>query len=167
MIAANFRYDHSGGPIYGYITEKGVRELLLPCSGGKQAQIHLLHSAPNITLGQMLHRSLEAYFDGIREDFVAIPLDLSEATAFQRAVWEEAQRIPWGETISYGELAKRLGRGPLAARAVGQALGANPIPILIPCHRILPSGGGLGGFSAGLPWKQALLELEGAIPRER
>ena len=115
MISANFRYNHSRGPILADITEKGVRELLLPHSGRKQAQIHLLHSTPNITLGQPLRRTLDAYFDGIREDFAVIPLDLSEATAFQRAVWEEARRIPWGKTLSYGDLAKRLGRSSLAA----------------------------------------------------
>jgi len=167
MIAANFRYNHSRGPIYGYITEKGLRELLLPYSGRKQERIPLQYSASNITLNLTLRRMLEAYFAGVQEEFAAFPLDLSGATAFQREVWEEARRIPWGKTLSYGDLAKRLGRSTAAARAVGQALGANPIPILIPCHRVLPSAGGLGGFSAGLPWKQALLELEGVIPRKR
>ncbi len=81
-------------------------------------------------------------------------------TAFQRAVWEQLLAIPRGETISYAELARRVGR-PGAARAVGQAVGSNPIPLLIPCHRVVASGGGLGGFGGGLPMKRALLRQEG------
>jgi O-6-methylguanine DNA methyltransferase len=87
------------------------------------------------------------------------PLDLSAGTPFQRSVWRELRRIRPGDTRSYLQLARALGR-PRAARAVGGACGANPIPVLIPCHRVLASGGGLGGFSAGLPWKRRLLALE-------
>lgn len=82
------------------------------------------------------------------------------ATPFQRAVWEALLRIPPGETRSYGRLAIAIGR-PRAARAVGQACGANPIPVLVPCHRVLAGSGGLGGFSGGLDWKRRLLAAEG------
>jgi len=81
-------------------------------------------------------------------------------TAFQRAVWQELASIPRGRTISYAELARRVGR-PGAARAVGQAVGANPVPILLPCHRVVASDGGLGGFGGGLPMKKTLLRAEG------
>jgi len=87
------------------------------------------------------------------------PLDLSGGTTFQRKVWEALRQIPAGRTKSYGQLAAALGR-PGAARAVGSACGANPIPLLIPCHRVLAAGGGLGGFSGGLHWKRQLLARE-------
>lgn len=87
------------------------------------------------------------------------PLDLSSGTAFQREVWKELLRIPAGETRSYGELARMIGR-PRAARAVGGACGANPIPLLIPCHRVVAAGGGMGGFSGPKAWKKRLLEVE-------
>lgn len=91
---------------------------------------------------------------------LAVPLS---ATAFQRAVWDAIKRIPPGRTCSYGELAARIGR-PRAARAVGQACGANPWPLLVPCHRVLAADGTVGGFSAGLEWKRRLLQIEGVLP---
>lgn len=90
------------------------------------------------------------------------PLDLSQGTKFRLRVWAELRRIPRGETRSYGEIADELGKRR-AARAVGGACGANPIPVLIPCHRVLAANGGLGGFSGGLEWKRRLLALEGAL----
>lgn len=89
------------------------------------------------------------------------PLDLSAGTPFQRQLWGRLRQIPAGRTRTYAELASALGR-PRAARAVGNACGANPIPLLVPCHRVVPSGGGLGGFSGPLEWKQRLLEIEKA-----
>ena len=90
------------------------------------------------------------------------PLDLSRGTNFRRRVWDELLRIPRGATRTYGELAEELGKRR-AARAVGGACGANPIPVLIPCHRVLAASGGLGGFSGGLEWKRRLLALEGVL----
>ncbi len=87
-------------------------------------------------------------------------LDLSRGTKMQQQLWRALLRIPFGHTRSYGELARAL-RRPKTARAIGQACGANPIPVLIPCHRVLASGGGLGGFSGGLDWKRRLLRIEG------
>jgi len=103
---------------------------------------------------------LEAYFTGKRRAF-DIPVDLSQATPFQRSVLMAARGVSLGQVTTYGEIAKRIGR-PKASRAVGQALGHNPIPIVIPCHRVVPSGGGLGGYSGGLSIKRRLLEMEGA-----
>ncbi|HOW67015.1 MAG TPA: methylated-DNA--[protein]-cysteine S-methyltransferase [Candidatus Paceibacterota bacterium] len=88
------------------------------------------------------------------------PLDLSAGSPFQQEVWQFLLTIPAGETRTYGEVAEALDR-PGTARAVGQACGANPIPVLIPCHRVLGARGSLGGFSAGLRWKRLLLEREG------
>ena len=102
---------------------------------------------------------LREYFAGKRREF-DLPLAV-DGTPFQRTVWRALQEIPYGETISYGELAKRVGN-PKASRAAGSANGKNRIPIVIPCHRVIAAGGKLGGFGGGLPTKQALLELEGA-----
>lgn len=88
------------------------------------------------------------------------PLDIRNGTPFQRSVWSALRRIPLGETRSYGGIAQAIGR-PKSSRAVGQACGANPIPLLIPCHRVLAAGAGLGGFSGGLHWKRRLLGAEG------
>lgn len=100
---------------------------------------------------------LQEYFDGTRQEF-DLPLD-PRGTAFQRAVWRELTRIPYGETISYGELARRIGQ-PEASRAVGAANGANPIPIVIPCHRVIGANGSLTGFGGGIETKKRLLALE-------
>jgi len=102
-------------------------------------------------------RQLREYFAGRRSEF-ELPL-APEGTEFQRTVWNRLREIPYGETISYGELAKRVGN-PKASRAVGAANGQNPIPIVIPCHRVIGSNGKLTGFGGGLPVKEALLALE-------
>lgn len=102
-------------------------------------------------------RQLEAYFGRKRETF-DVPLS-PFGTPFQLRVWEELRRIPYGETVSYGELARRIGH-PSASRAVGAANGANPIPIIIPCHRAIGADGSLTGFGGGLPAKRKLLALE-------
>jgi len=102
-------------------------------------------------------RQLGEYFEGKRREF-----DLSlkvSGTEFQLRVLEELQRIPYGETTSYGDIARRIGK-PRAMRAVGAANGWNPVPIIIPCHRVIGSSGDLTGFGGGLPTKQALLQLE-------
>lgn len=100
------------------------------------------------------------YFDGRRQDF-SDALDLTAATSFQRRVWRAARLIPYGETRSYRQLAASTGR-PGAARAVGQALARNPLAIIVPCHRVLPANGGLGGFGGGVKMKRYLLSLEAA-----
>jgi methylated-DNA-[protein]-cysteine S-methyltransferase len=102
-------------------------------------------------------RQLREYFARKRTVF-DLPL-APEGTAFQRSVWRQLHEIPYGETISYGELARRVGN-PKASRAVGSANGANPLPIVIPCHRVIAGDGTLGGFGGGLPTKQTLLALE-------
>lgn len=103
-------------------------------------------------------RQLNAYFAGKLENF-DLPL-APQGTAFQLEVWRKLCDIPFGETISYGELARRIGN-PKASRAVGLANGSNPVPIIIPCHRVIGSDGTLTGYGGGLPIKEKLLALEG------
>jgi len=103
---------------------------------------------------------LREYFSRIRRGF-DLPLDL-RGTEFQRAVWAEIARIPYGATTTYGEIARRV-QHPRAARAVGGAVGANPLPIIVPCHRVLGARGTLVGYGGGLETKAALLRLEGVL----
>jgi methylated-DNA-[protein]-cysteine S-methyltransferase len=102
---------------------------------------------------------LRAYFAGERTTF-DLPLDLQAGTAFQQSVWAALQAIPRGGTTSYAELARRIGR-PTAARAIGAAVGRNPVSVVVPCHRVLGSSGSLTGYAGGLERKTALLQLEG------
>ena len=104
---------------------------------------------------------LREYFEGRRRKF-ELPL-APAGTDFQRRVWRALATIPFGETISYGELAHRIGN-PRGSRAVGLANGANPLPIIVPCHRVIGANGSLTGFGGGLPIKRALLALERALP---
>jgi methylated-DNA-[protein]-cysteine S-methyltransferase len=105
---------------------------------------------------------LGCYFASERVDFSGVALDLSSVGSFHRKIYEAARELGWGETASYGDLARQAG-SPGAARAVGQAMGQNPVPIVIPCHRVLASGRKIGGFSAygGATTKERLLALEG------
>ena len=105
-----------------------------------------------------LKQRLQAYYSGKKITFPD-RLDFSDATAFQKQVWEATRLIHYGETRSYGWIAKKIGK-PRAARAVGQALGKNPFLIVVPCHRVIAGDGTLGGFGCGLPAKQKLLKLE-------
>ncbi len=113
-----------------------------------------------------VHRAIDAIvslLDGATSDLSFVPLDLEGVPLFYRRVYDVARTIPPGATLSYGEIAARLG-DPGAARAVGQALGRNPVPIVVPCHRVLAAGGRTGGFSArgGTRTKLTLLAIEGA-----
>jgi O-6-methylguanine DNA methyltransferase len=111
-----------------------------------------------------LARELDAYFAGKLRQFT-VPLDL-RGTAFQLRVWELLCDIPYGKTRSYGEIAQALGK-PKATRAVGQANGRNPISIIVPCHRVIGSDGGLTGYGGGLHRKRTLLDLESAVLRSK
>ena len=106
-------------------------------------------------------QQLRAYFAGKLQQF-DLPLDLSAGTAFQQAVWQALLAIPFGKTTSYGVLSSHIGK-PLAVRAVGTAIGRNPIGIIVPCHRVIGSDGSLSGYAGGLHRKEAFLKLEGAL----
>lgn len=103
-------------------------------------------------------KAIVAYLNGFKNALDNVPLDPT-GTPFQMAVWQATQKIPFGETRSYGDIAKAIGK-PKAAQAVGQALGANPVPLLVPCHRVLASDGSLGGWSGGGDLKATLLAHE-------
>lgn len=108
-----------------------------------------------------VRRELDQYFEGRRRDF-DLPIDWRLTAGFVQKVLRETARIPFGQTRSYAEMARSAG-SPRAFRAAGSALGANPIPIVVPCHRVLRTGGGLGGYGGGLDVKRRLLELEGVL----
>ncbi len=141
---------------------KGLLRATLPmCSVGEVRQQlgdALDQSEQSPALFTDLVERLKAYFAGHRVNFPD-RLDQSQATVFQRQVWEAARSIPYGETRSYAWVAGQIKR-PVAVRAVGQALGKNPLPVIIPCHRVLASNGGLGGYSGGIETKKYLLRLE-------
>ncbi|GMW02020.1 MAG: hypothetical protein AMXMBFR84_31560 [Candidatus Hydrogenedentota bacterium] len=163
LEVANFVYEHLRGPIFGWFSQNGLTTLRLPHSDQPPRRIPLLHSWKNDQRTRALNTALERYFAGLREDFESIPLDLEATTPFQQRVYSEAQSIKWGATSTYGGLCDRMGLDNTSARAVGTALGANPVAILVPCHRFLSSTGKLTGFAAGLAWKEELLRLEGAL----
>ena len=109
-----------------------------------------------------------AHFEGkeVKPSLDDYPVDLSPATTEQqRNIWQSLRKVPKGETRSYGWLTREIGQSPGAARAVGAAVGANPVPLWLPCHRIIGSDGSLTGFGGGLAMKRELLELEGALPK--
>ncbi|MEV3857798.1 methylated-DNA--[protein]-cysteine S-methyltransferase [Streptomyces sp. NPDC050095] len=108
-------------------------------------------------------RQLAEYFAGRRRDF-ELPLDWSLIAGFNREVLRElAAGVPYGSVVGYGDLARRVGQ-PGAAQAVGAAMGSNPLPVVVPCHRVVESDGGIGGFGGGLETKRQLLALEGVLP---
>jgi methylated-DNA-[protein]-cysteine S-methyltransferase len=121
-------------------------------------------AAPDSPLLELAMRQLDDYFRGALREF-SVPL-APAGTEFQRAVWAALRSIPFGTTTTYGEIARRIAR-PAAVRAVGAANGANPIPIIIPCHRVIGGDGSLTGFGGGIPVKRYLLELEGVAVPER
>lgn len=113
-------------------------------------------------LTHLAQHKLELYFAGERVSFDELAFDDARATAFQRSVWRLTRAIPYGSTRTYQSLARAL-RRPYAARAIGQCMARNPLPIIVPCHRVVGTAGDLRGFGGGLPMKRALLEMEGAL----
>ncbi|MFD7435282.1 methylated-DNA--[protein]-cysteine S-methyltransferase [Streptomyces sp. NPDC059861] len=119
--------------------------------------------APGSPLLTEAIRQVQAYFAGERRAF-ELPLDWSLISGFNREVLRElASGVPYGSVVGYGDLAGRVGQ-PGAAQAVGTAMGANPLPVVVPCHRVVESDGGIGGFGGGLETKRKLLALEGVLP---
>lgn len=143
------------GPLLLVADGAGVRQILF-VNGRHRARPDPAWKEDAAPLAKTVSQ-LRSYFEGEREEF-DLPL-APEGTAFQQEVWRRLCEIPYGETISYGELARRIGN-PQASRAVGLANGSNPIPIVIPCHRVIGSNGKLTGYGGGLPIKEKLLALE-------
>ena len=146
--------DTAIGTLRLYASETGVRHVDLPGTSRSVIEAHEQRD-------DEIAIEIDEYFTGRRRRFT-VPIDLDEASAdFHRRVLETLlENVGYGETVTYGELAEMAGR-PGAARAVGAAMAGNPVPIVVPCHRVVASGGSLGGYGGGLPMKRALLALEG------
>jgi methylated-DNA-[protein]-cysteine S-methyltransferase len=136
-----------------------VTSIDLAVSGSKET------TSTNPTLLQA-KKEINSYFVGTLTKFT-MPVDLTKGTPFQRAVWKEISKIKFGQVKTYADIARAIGK-PLAARAVGGAVGSNPIPLVIGCHRVLGSSGKITGYSGGkgLPTKRILLKLEGIVSKE-
>ena len=152
-------------------TTKGIDAVVLPKASRQAVRAELRLSAAELLEGRMSSRLREAqsqltdYLAGARRSF-DLPLDLSRGTSFQQKVWRTLRRVSYSRLRSYQWVAVRVG-GRQYARAVGNAVGANPMPIVIPCHRIVAQDASLGGFTGGLPTKRKLLTLEGTLAELR
>lgn len=150
-------YSHSIETTLGrlnlYATDKGLAAVTY------RDDIGMSDAQPSAAKLKPYADAIIAYLAGRGNDLAALPLDIQWGTELQRKVWKAIHRIPYGQTISYSDLALRVG-APNAVRAAGSACGKNPIPLVIPCHRVLAKDGGLGGFTWGLGVKKKLLALE-------
>jgi methylated-DNA-[protein]-cysteine S-methyltransferase len=160
--------DTEFGPVGLAWSERGLLRLQLPDIDEARTRQHLTRyldgtEADSPDWLKPTIARLQQYFAGEKVDFAGVPLDLGGRPEFMCQLYEEMLKLGWGETVTYGGLAERVGMPPGAAQSVGQAMGKNPIPIIIPCHRVLASGNTMGGFSApgGTRTKLKLLELEG------
>jgi methylated-DNA-[protein]-cysteine S-methyltransferase len=157
------RYDIVGSPIGDLLvaaTDRGLCRIWFGPEGQEEELARLFGTRVLRSPLDEARRELDEYFDGTRRAF-DLPLDLRVA-AFHEEVLRELARVPYGITTTYGALAGQVGR-PRAARAVGTVMNRNPIPIVLPCHRVLGSNGSLTGYAGGLDVKLKLLQLEGAI----
>ena len=141
------------------VSKSGVREILINKNSESDDRSDITQVSSDDQKVMSVFTQLREYFDRKRKDF-ELPLGIL-GTDFQKKVWDNLRKIPYGETISYGELANRMGDKNLM-RAVAAANGANPIPIIIPCHRVIGADGSLTGYGSGLDVKRKLLELEGS-----
>jgi len=159
------------GLIWIASSEAGVCYLALPNQGRETFLARLQKAWPDSLLAESLERNSNpaeevlAYFAGEVRAFES-PLDVRAGTPFQQDVWRAVAAIPYGETCSYGDIARTIGR-PRSFRAVGAANGANPLPIFVPCHRVIGSDGSLTGYGGGMALKQWLLENEKAVCQNR
>jgi O-6-methylguanine DNA methyltransferase len=159
-------FESRVGNLFFATTEKGVCLVFT-----RNSERAFLRDMKNLTgreivrdrkLLRPVEKELREYLKGERKDF-DVAIDLICGTPFQKRVWRELSKIGYGQLVTYGDIARAIGK-PGASRAVGQANGANPVSIIIPCHRVIASGGRLGGYGGGLKMKRTLLELEGSWP---
>lgn len=152
-------------------SDAGVSALRLPAASAEEAARALirrcpaaLRTEPTPRVGEVVDAVIR-YFSGERIDFAATPIDLGEQQPFFERVYAHVRKLGWGETTTYGAVAKALGVGPEFARDVGQAMANNPVPLIVPCHRVTGAGGKIGGFSApgGSMSKARMLESEGVV----
>ncbi|CCF00636.1 methylated-DNA--[protein]-cysteine S-methyltransferase [Sinorhizobium fredii] len=150
-------------------SERGITRFQLPTKSAEATERLLLRRQPGAepqvpppAIAEAV-REVKRYFEGKETDFSGFELDLEEQDAFFREIYAATRKIAWGQTTTYGALAKDLGAGPEVARDVGQAMAKNPVALIIPCHRVLAAGGKVGGFSApgGASTKLRMLEMEG------
>lgn len=162
-------FDTAGGFCGIAWNNVGITRFQLPTKSAVATERILLHRIPGAKPGAATPEVTQAvaavkrYFEGEETDFSGFTLDLGEQEAFFRQIYDAVRRVRWGQTTTYGALAKELGAEPEAARDVGQAMANNPVALIIPCHRVLAAGGKVGGFSApgGSAAKVRMLELEG------
>ena len=152
--------DSPVGPLFVAADARGLRAIEF-CENRHPVKRQPDWHAGDNALLRRARKQLDEYFAGKRRAF-DLPLTPT-GTEFQSSVWTTLSTIPYGETISYAQLASRVGK-PSAMRAVGAANGRNPLPIVLPCHRVIGADGSLTGFGGGLPTKQFLLKLEGSLP---
>jgi methylated-DNA-[protein]-cysteine S-methyltransferase len=155
MNHAQWKMQSTVGPLYLVASEKGIRGILW-----RKPSAPILTELDGSAIGLLLKhtvKQLGEYFAGQRQEF-DLPLDI-EGSDFQKSVWQQLQKIPYGQTVSYRDIARRI-QNEKAVRAVGSANGRNPISIVVPCHRVIASDGTLGGYAGGLPVKTKLLEIE-------
>lgn len=152
--------------------ERGITGFRLPAPSAEETRRSLLRRLPDVVEAPPMGRvaavveAARLYFDGERIDFVDVPLDLGRQDPLFARIYDLVRRLGYGETTTYGAVAKALGEGPEVARDVGQAMARNPIPLIVPCHRVLAAGGRIGGFSApgGSNAKARMLAMEGVQP---
>ena len=162
-LSAHALQTHFDSPV-GRLILAAADGRLIGCWFDDQKGLPDLSTVPVQSSEPVLQRAigqLQAYFSGQRRSF-DLPLDVSTGTEFQQAVWQALKAIAYGSHCSYGELANRIGR-PAAVRAVGGAVGRNPLGIILPCHRVLGADGSLTGYTGGMHRKIALLQLEGVL----
>ena len=161
----------AGAPRLSHVVGSPIGRLLLTGDGHALTGLWMIDASrherrpgreltPSPAAFREVAAQLEAYFGGDLKEF-SVPLAPS-GTAFQLAVWTELTKIPYGSTVSYGDIARALGKRLVASRAVGLANGSNPISVIVPCHRVIGSDGSLTGYGGGLERKELLLRLEGA-----
>lgn len=166
LDVAYTKADSPFGPLFLATTPRGLVRVGLPSQDPEELLVDLAERVSPRVLESAAaldetRRELDDYFEGRRQSF-DLPLDWRLSSGFRRRVLRQVDRIPYGQTRNYTEMARGAGN-ERAVRAAGSACGANPIPLVVPCHRVLRTGGALGGYGGGLPMKKALLELEGVL----
>jgi len=146
-----------------FSSRKGIKKIYINNKSSQQYTKEVTKLQPDDPFMFNVFTELKEYFNGQRSNF-SVPLDIA-GTIFQQKVWNELLKIPFGKTVSYKKVAIGIGNVK-AVRAVGRANGANPVPIIIPCHRVIANDGKLGGYSCGIKIKEKLLELEGCLSLE-
>jgi len=159
------RFPWNFGELWIRATENGICEIQFDSEKSFLNDVELFPEYETVyeknAILVQFEKELTAYFNGKKTQFIT-PVEFLTGTEFQQSVWKAVNKIPYGQVYTYKQIAKQLGN-PNAVRAVGAANGANPVPILVPCHRVIQSDGKLGGYAGGLAIKDALLRLEGVL----